>query len=257
MCKICPHCKKMIHGNHAVYANHVRWCDDNHNTKRHFHRETKKKIFTQKCVVCGESYNVLVTDKQFEKGNFRKTCCDICSKKLTAMKTDKSIKNKKISRANKKISRTNKKIRLIPCKYCGKIFSPRKIKNIFCSPKCSALYRSNTDDYKKYRYQCSFKFGLNEYPGYFDLSNIKTLGIYKPTNRGDNPNGISRDHMISIKYGYEHNIDPYLISHPANCQLMTQTENIRKNKNCSITLQELYNRVERFEMLYGKYPNKI
>jgi len=57
---------------------------------------------------------------------------------------------------------------------------------------------------------------------------------------------VSRDHMLSVKEGFELGIDPKLLSHPANCELMVHNDNISKNKKSSITLEELLERIENF-----------
>ena len=72
---------------------------------------------------------------------------------------------------------------------------------------------------------------------------------YKASNRGNNLNGISRDHMISLKEGFRSGISPDLISHPANCQLLQHFINNRKNTNSSLTLEELKERIEKFVSL--------
>jgi hypothetical protein len=96
----------------------------------------------------------------------------------------------------------------------------------------------------RYRQLCEFKFNVYHFPNKFDLTLIEKFGWYKAKNRGDNPNGISRDHMFSIKEGYLNNIDPFIISHPANCMLMKNDENNKKKTKCSITLEELKKRID-------------
>ena len=95
-----------------------------------------------------------------------------------------------------------------------------------------------------YRQACVFKFALNDYPDEFDFSLIEKYGWYRPKNRGNNLNGISRDHMVSVRYGFDNDIDPEIISHPANCQLMRHKENVSKHIYCEITLEELQERIE-------------
>lgn len=103
---------------------------------------------------------------------------------------------------------------------------------------------------KLYRLQCAFDFVLNDFPDEFDLSLIKKFGWYKAKNHGDNPNGISRDHMYSVKDGFLNNVDPKIISHPANCQLLKQSKNASKKAKSCITLQELLIRIERWNKKY-------
>ena len=63
--------------------------------------------------------------------------------------------------------------------------------------------------------------------------------------------------MFSVDEGYKQNIDPYLISHPANCKLMKHEDNFKKKTECSITLDELKQRVNDWNKKYGVYENKI
>lgn len=114
-----------------------------------------------------------------------------------------------------------------------------------CSKKCLTEYgRKNMVEYLIYKSDASFKFSLNDYPDKFDFSLIEKHGWYSPSNsKKPNINGVSRDHMISIKDGFRFGIDPKLIAHPANCKLMVHSENISKNKNSSITIEELIERI--------------
>ncbi len=95
----------------------------------------------------------------------------------------------------------------------------------------------------RYRQLCEFKFNLKDHPNKFDFTLIKEHGWYKAKNRGDNPDGISRDHMYSINDGFKNNVDPYYLSHPANCRLIKQKDNSKKRDKSCITLKELITRV--------------
>jgi len=98
-------------------------------------------------------------------------------------------------------------------------------------------------DLYKYRLKAAFKFKLSDYPESFDFSIVEKHGWYSPSNRGDNLNGVSRDHIVSVKYGYDNNIDPGIIGHPANCKLMLHGDNIKKLSSCDITIDELKERI--------------
>lgn len=103
---------------------------------------------------------------------------------------------------------------------------------------------SNKIGLDRYRQLCEFKFNVYHFPNKFDLKLIEEFGWYKAKNRGDNQNGVSRDHMYSVKEGFLNGIDPFYISHPANCKIMVNIENNKKKTNCSITIEELYERVK-------------
>lgn len=103
---------------------------------------------------------------------------------------------------------------------------------------------SNKDGIARYRQLCKFKFSVKNYPNEFDLKLIEQYGWYQATNRGNNLNGISRDHIISVQFGFKNNIDPKIMSHPANCKLMRHVKNQKKNTNSEITLEELKQKIK-------------
>lgn len=103
--------------------------------------------------------------------------------------------------------------------------------NQFCS-----LLLSMEEARKSYYNHCRFTFNKALYqflPGY----NLYQLyGIYDYIS---NPYGVERDHRISKRYGWEHGIDPDIISHPANCEFLPGKVNRDKHKKCSISLETL------------------
>lgn len=114
------------------------------------------------------------------------------------------------------------------------------------------IAKGEFDSKKQYRSFCGFGFNLKDYPEEFDLSVVNTFGWYKASNKGNNPNGISRDHMYSIFDGFKNNISPLIISHPANCKLMRHEENFHiKNRMSSISLNDLLTRIEIWNNKYG------
>jgi len=135
------------------------------------------------------------------------------------------------------------------CEYCNNEYQTFKIKQRFCSVVCSCKFRSREarkgkENLNTYRRDASFKFNLKDYPDKFNFGLIEKHGWYSAANRDNNLNGISRDHMVSVKYGFENNIDPKIIGHPANCKLMQHSKNSSKHSECSITLEDLMERIE-------------
>lgn len=104
--------------------------------------------------------------------------------------------------------------------------------------------KSNKIGITRYRQLCEFKFNLKNFPDKFDFKLIETYGWYKAKNRGNNPNGVTRDHMYSIKDGFINNIDTVKISHPANCRLILHGDNIKKKSKSCITFEELEERIK-------------
>ena len=100
----------------------------------------------------------------------------------------------------------------------------------------------NKTEKELYYMQCDFKFGKEVYPGLPGFELVKQYGWYKPSkNRFF---GATRDHMLSKHYGWMHNIDPEIMRHPANCCIMLSTDNASKGEKCSITLEELMERIK-------------
>lgn len=204
------------------------------------------KIFKVNCSVCGKEIEVCEDDRKFPKRE-KYFCSRACS--------NTRIRTEEIKR---KISNTLKqKVKPHYCKYCGKeIFGKRK----YCSDICLKLEKtknSRNQKLKVYLSYCNFLFSLNDYPNEFDFEIIKKYGWYKPKNHGDNLNGISRDHKFSRMMGWELKIDPYIISHPANCELLQHKNNISKHKKCSISLSDLILNINNWNDKYGFYENKI
>jgi len=142
-------------------------------------------------------------------------------------------------------------IKLI-CEYCKNNFFTKKKNQKFCSKKCVIQNRKtkaqlNCDDFKIYRNACRFKFSLSKYPEKYDFSLVEKYGWYKAKNKGNNLNGVSRDHIISCRYGFDNCIPSWIISHPANCRLMRHNDNVSKGVKCDLTLTELLNKIDNWE----------
>lgn len=79
---------------------------------------------------------------------------------------------------------------------------------------------------------------------------VEKHGWYAAKNRGDNLYGVSRDHIVSVKYGFENNIDPKIIAHPANCQLLPHSRNVSKSSKCHVTIEELMDKIRQWDYRY-------
>ena len=106
------------------------------------------------------------------------------------------------------------------------------------------------DDYYE---SCKFRFAICQFPEWFDGKLIEENGWYStPGSRNGilNTNGVSRDHLVSVSYGFINNIAPKIIRHPANCDLKLHKDNQKKYNKCSVSLNQLQERIEKFEELY-------
>lgn len=125
------------------------------------------------------------------------------------------------------------KVSFINCKFCDKKFL-RKAKEIVCC-SCQHLKWNNNKD------KWSFKFNVFDFPDLFDLQLIIDVGwvSYGGRSKIFNPNGLSRDHRVSVNEAKKFNYDPYYISHPCNCEIMLHAENNKKKSKSSLSYSEL------------------
>lgn len=249
-------CCKFETDNKKIMANHIRWnhkspvgsTNYNNFVKKLKKRETTNNKITVilKCQKCGKNYELTLSKTDYDKGEYRKHCSRACAN------ARKHTEESKLNISNKIKSYYKNKIKHYYCEICGKELN-RKKKT--CSTECYKQLRqnrSNRSEKQKYRSQCNFKFNIEDYKNEFDLNLVEQYGWYSPTDsKNPNLNGVSKDHMVSVNYGFEHNIDPKIISHPANCKLLKHTDNISKNKNCSITYEELLERIKLWDEKYG------
>ena len=287
----CPYCDKDYLMSKRSFANHMKYCDCNpkviENLKLYGKKVSKTtsnklksgitrflkekygefKRYKVICATCKKEFEIIEREYKFNK-NKKYYCSKSCScshKKSseTKEKISKSIKEFNIN-ANKYIP--EKRV----CPVCHKEFIAKKKTNTCCSLSCAAKYKqikkynAITNDielakfkYNTYKKRCCFKFSLNTYPEEFDFSLISANGWYKAANHGNNLKGVSRDHIFSVSNAVQQGIDPYYISHPANCKLLLQSENASKSDNSLITIDELINKVNDWNKKYGEYPNNI
>lgn len=202
------------------------------------------------CENCGKEH-----DGEYGSGRFcNRKCARGFSTKhkrqgINRIVSEKLAKRTFTDEQRQKLAKTNKQ-RIIPrvskqCLECGKTMQCLpKDKRKFCTSRCWVNYtEKNKEPYLLYRQRCNFTFKVEDFPNKFDLSLIEQHGWYSPSNKGNNINGVSRDHMLSVREGYELGIDPDIIKHPANCQIMIHRKNQSKREKSSISLDELMERI--------------
>jgi len=81
----------------------------------------------------------------------------------------------------------------------------------------------------------------------------KSITNYRNNESVINPDGLIRgmkkyhiDHCFSVKQGYLNNIPIEIISHPCNLQLLYYKHNLEKQDSCSITIEELYEKIRKY-----------
>lgn len=82
----------------------------------------------------------------------------------------------------------------------------------------------------------------------FRLQNVKDFKTYAKMARHyaynqynkQIPEGLVIDHKFSIADGWKNNVPIHIVSHKQNLRLVTETENLHKGANSSITIDQLY-----------------
>lgn len=152
--------------------------------------------------------------------------------------------SKKISKRTKKIEVVGlySKIFLCKCRHCKITFISR-IKKQYCEDHRSIYSESSKSGFK-------FTFNVYHYPALFNLASLTEVGWFSPGGKAGkwNPNGLSRDHKISVNDAIKNNYNPYYITHPLNCEIMPHSQNNKKKTNSSLTYSELIDIVDKFEL---------
>jgi len=221
-------------------------------------RNQQKHLLHFICEHCGSSFEKEITTIDIEHKRFPRFCSKSCSNSRAKpmnlrKKLSDLLKNKKIING-KRID-----VELHHCKNCGNPIDAKHQTRHYCSDACRITYRLRCknlkyeESYQNYRCACAFTFKLSDYPQEFDFELIRKYGWYDPIK---NTNGVSRDHLYSVNAGFNNKVSSLLISHPANCKLVLHKENQAKGKKCSISLNNLKERISLWEQKYGKYvPN--
>lgn len=141
-------------------------------------------------------------------------------------------------------------IKFLWCEHTGQWYSNRNTNGSI--RRCSPYVKTQKE---KYYSNARFKFNVYHYPEEFNISLIDLHGWYacpskKRNNQPKNVSGVSRDHTISVSYGFDHNIDPTIISHPANCRIMLHSANKAKHGKCDMSLDELLDKIKLWNIKY-------
>ena len=107
--------------------------------------------------------------------------------------------------------------------------------SISCSRSRTKYCKKHFELYKNSRNMFTFNFNPFHHPHIIDVGLYKKYGKWMPPNKkAPNPNGVSRDHKISVYSAIMNGYDPYYIKHPINCKLMKHQDNNYKNTSDSI-----------------------
>jgi len=101
----------------------------------------------------------------------------------------------------------------------------------------------NKDTIFDYRKKASFYLCPEILPRVKGYNKLCKYGRYSTYNK----EGMTLDHRLSIKFGFDNDIPPYILAHPANCEFLSLKENSSKNKNCSMSYNELIKAIENWD----------
>lgn len=137
---------------------------------------------------------------------------------------------------------------LVNCKVCGKQFSPSNTSYNKISYRAEMI---NQGKINKGVFLCSEKCKedfLNQYKSEYEIYCRKVWKeTYKSLNRYSKkiPNIELRskkfhlDHKYSIHQGFQNNVNPIIIGHWKNLEIVEYMKNLKKYNRCSITLENL------------------
>lgn len=131
------------------------------------------------------------------------------------------------------------KVKFSLCATCDSAFRVKSNQKLYCSSNCR--FSSNI---KTYRRACKFKISKTLNPELFKTQLLEQYGWYRAANhpKGYNPKGATWDHLFRVEDGYKLAVDPKIMSHPANAEMISWEENFARKKS-SITLDELLARI--------------
>jgi hypothetical protein len=127
------------------------------------------------------------------------------------------------------------------CPTCKSTFLKKSSKQKYCHSACNPSKTAKVH----YRQLCKFKVNPIENADLYDFDLVKSNGWYRASNSkaGHNPDGVTWDHLYRIEEGFKNHVDPEIMSHPANAEMVTWREN-QKRKSSQITLDELKLRIK-------------
>ena len=112
----------------------------------------------------------------------------------------------------------------------------------YCSEECKqgcCLFNLYTDpnrlkEFEKYYKIVNKETYITKKKFFYKIENIELQG---------KKHKYALDHKYSIYDGFKNNIDPKIIGHYKNLECISESENLKKNRNSSITLEELLTKI--------------
>lgn len=170
---------------------------------------------------------------------FSKRVSNYCSRSCAAQQTNRT----RIRKKPLKVKRLRVlKSCLASCATCGSEFTKKRKKHVYCSFSCNKTKTGKVG----YRIHSRFQLNKKDHPTLFNGELISRFGWYSPSNKKNNLQGVCWDHLYRIEEGYANGIDPTVMSHPANAELVPWPVNLAR-KTSMISYEELVNRILKWE----------
>jgi hypothetical protein len=113
------------------------------------------------------------------------------------------------------------------------------------------MLNPNLIDFETYRN--NYQDLLDNKEDYFIFVRALTERNYDLFKNIINPKNLKRswkanhlDHIYSISRGFKDRMDPFLLAHPCNLQMLKARENKKKNAKCGHTTEELNEKISHF-----------
>ena len=215
---ICKHCKQEFNfAKTAEKANHSRWCSKNPLADKYKSNAVlkaavidaknrkygNKKEFTVACVTCSANFGVIERERHFPAKE-KYYCSRACANSHSVTDLHRNKTKASMRAFYQKVGRSLDLMHKA-CLNCLAPFETIKQTKRFCSKECANAHRRSVSRAQRpaltnYRADCAFAFNLKDYPEEFDFSLVEQHGWYSAANRGNNLTGVSRDHMVSVRY---------------------------------------------------------
>ena len=196
-------------------------------------------LFHKTCPVCSVNFSVV---SRYKKKIF-------CSKECHFEHISRTAKNPKLKKCiNCQEDIINKHAKKFCCQSCSATYNNKNR-----DPECNTKQKqtlmatltdkglAKTDAKEIYKDSCAFKFSPYEYPAVLGYQLLLQYGIY---NHHKNRQGVVRDHIVSKEYGWNNKVPGDIISHPANCQFISNIENCKKGADSHMSYEDLLKRIE-------------
>ena len=271
--------KWLSKNNIELYNQIIDWCDINYLESLEF----KRKVFhyvtdCNKVPVC-LNCNKDVKYRRLRDG-YQTYCSSLCQNSCSIAKDNWLKSWKRGNSSNEHIVSRNKTV----LERYGNLeeYNKHIQKSIkeSCLEKYGVEYATQTDFYKERRKKTlKEKYGsetynnpnktketrihngtqinddyIKDFLSYKKIATNRTMTMYRNNIQFINPSSLKRgiklyhvDHKFSLKQGYLIGLPIEVITHPVNLEMIHHKDNLIKQDNCSISIQDLLNNIIKFE----------